>query len=472
MTRRSFGWTTLLALGLAGCATVSPETGFPEVRAAVQERHGTAIVWNLGTELDQEVEARVRSLLARPLTPEAAVQVALLNSRELQALYAELGLAQADLVQAGLFRNPVLDAAVMFPLSGARPDLQLGVVVGLLDALYVPLRKRVAAAAFEEARLRVTGAVLDFAAEVRAAFYDHQANEQLLEMRRTIAQALGASWEVSRRLHQAGNVSDLDLARERLVAEASRIGLRSAETEARRSRERLTALMGLWGEQTEWQIEGRLPEVPAEPPSMRDVERDALVGSFDLAQARQRLVTAGERVGYERATSLIPSTEAGAEAEREEGWKLGPALSVPLPLFDQGQARVGRGLAELRRARQEHYALAVRIRSTARAIRDRLLGAHDRARYYQEVLLPLHERIVQEAQLHYNAMQIGIGQLLRDRERQVEAGAAYVEVLREYWLTRADLAQILGGRLPVSSGARIAAGRGGSLNMKEDANGH
>ena len=129
-------------------------------------------------------------------------------------------MAQADLVQAGLFRNPILDAAVFFPLTGVRPDFQLSVVIGFLDALYVPLRKRVAAALFEEAKLRVTGAVLDFAAQVRTAFYVHQANEQMLELRQTIVQALTASLDVSRRLHEAGNITDLDLARDRARTEA------------------------------------------------------------------------------------------------------------------------------------------------------------------------------------------------------------------------------------------------------------
>jgi cobalt-zinc-cadmium efflux system outer membrane protein len=396
--RRTLG-SIGLALGLTGCATVNLDSGFQEVRAAVQERGATTIAWNRGTELDHEAAERLRSLLARTLGADDVVQIALLNNRSLQATYTELGLGQADLVQAGLFRNPVLDAAVMFPLSGARPDLQLGVAVSLLDALYVPLRKRVTAALFEEAKLRVTGAVLDFAGEVRAAFYAHQANEELLALRRAIAEALGVSLEVSRRLHQAGNISDLDLARERLLAERARIVLRSAEVAARQSRERLTALMGLWGEQTAWEIDGRLPEVPPEPPPLDDLEREALTRSVELAHARQLVLATGERLGYERASSLIPSGSLGVEAEREEGWKVGPAVAVPLPLFDQGQARIGRGSAELRRAQQEHYALAVRIRSAARALRDRLLGAHDRARYYQEVLLPLHERVVSEAQL-------------------------------------------------------------------------
>ena len=108
--------------------------------------------------------------------------MALLNNRELQAVYAELGVAQADLVQAGLLTNPVFDGAALFPVAGGPVKLDLSVAVRFLDIFYLPLRKRVAAARFEEAKLQVTGAVLDFAATVRAAFYRHQANEQRLEL--------------------------------------------------------------------------------------------------------------------------------------------------------------------------------------------------------------------------------------------------------------------------------------------------
>jgi cobalt-zinc-cadmium efflux system outer membrane protein len=376
--------------------------------------------------------------------------------------------AQADLVQAGLFKNPILDAAVFFPLTGVRPDFQLSVVVGFLDALYVPLRKRVAAALFEEAKLKVTGAVLDFAAQVRTAFYVHQANEQLLELRQTIVQALTASLDVSRRLHEAGNISDLDLARDRAQTEATKVALRSAEVASRQSREQLNSLMGVWGEETRWQIDGRMPDIPAEPLQVNDVERVAVDRSIDLSHARQRIIAAGQQLGLNTATALVPDLELGVGAEREgqEAWKLGPVLAVPIPLFDQGQGRIGRAVAELRRAQQEYYALGVRIRATARTIQDRIEGAQDQALYYRDILLPLRERIVNEAQLHYNAMQIGIIQLLRDREQQIETGVTYVETLREYWLARADLAQIASGRLPTAIGARVG-GVGGPIKKQE-----
>jgi len=97
-------------------------------------------------------------------------------------------------------------------------------------------------------------------------------------------------------------------------------------------------------------------------------------------------------------------------------------------------------------------------------------GAQDRALYYRDILLPLRERIVNESQLQYNAMQIGIAQLLREREQQIESGVAYVEALREYWLARADLEQILNGRLPISNGLR-KDGTSARTKMKESRNG-
>src|SRR5712692_4312003 len=134
MEVQKIGWLILLLLGLTGCASVDLSSGFPEVSAAVAERSGTTIVWNRGTELDKEVEDKLQALRQKKLTADDGVQIAMLNNRDLQAIYTGLGVAQADLVQAGLFRNPILDVAVLFPLSGVRPDIQLSAVFSFLDA--------------------------------------------------------------------------------------------------------------------------------------------------------------------------------------------------------------------------------------------------------------------------------------------------------------------------------------------------
>src|SRR5262249_13130105 len=139
-----------------------------------------------------------------------------------------------------------------------------------------------------------------------------------------------------------------------------------------------------------------LPDVPTPPVSGDGIERVALDRSLDLAVARQRLVAAGEQLGYTRAVALIPDAQlgTGADSEGDESWKVGPVLSFPIPLFDQGQARIGRAAAEFRRAQQEYYGLAVRIRAMARGLQDRMIGARDRALYYRDIVLPLQEQIV------------------------------------------------------------------------------
>ena len=105
------GYVCTLLMLVTGCATFDQRAGFSDVSTAVEARSGKRVVWHLGTELDAQVDQEVRALLQDTLTVDGAVQVALLNNRNLQALYAELGVAQADLVQAGLLRNPVFDGA-------------------------------------------------------------------------------------------------------------------------------------------------------------------------------------------------------------------------------------------------------------------------------------------------------------------------------------------------------------------------
>jgi len=330
---------------VTGCATVDQQAGFAEVSAAIAARSGKRVVWNLGTELDAQVAQEVRALLHETLTVDGAIQVALLNNRRLQALYAELGVAQAEVVQAGLLKNPVFDGAMRFPIAGGPVEPDLTAALSFLDIFYLPLRKRVATAQFADAKLHVAGVVLDFAATVQAAFYRHQAHEQMLELLQTIVQALAASVEVAQRLHEAGNITDLDLARERALVEEAKLQLRSAEMAVRQSREHLNTLMGLWGTQTAWHINRRLPDIPEQPLPLDELESQALRQSLDLASARQRVIVAGEQVGATRATALLPELSLGAGGGREDGgWEVGPAFAFPIPLFDQGQARLVRSI--------------------------------------------------------------------------------------------------------------------------------
>lgn len=450
----------VMTAGLGGCAAVAvdPHADFPHVSQLVTERAGKEVAWTPGAEETPPALEMIQAWLKNGLSEEEAVQIALLNNRELQALYARLGIAQADLVQASLLHNPVIDAATGFPVGGGIVDLTFGVAMDFIDLLYTPLRKRVATARFEETKLRVAAEVLDVAWRTQTAFYRHQATAQMLEMRRQVAASTAASFDLAQRMREAGNMRELDLASEHALAEEAKLDLRLAEIAVRESRETLNTLMGLWGEESQaWTTASvRLPEL-REPLDSARLESRAIERSLDLAAAEQLIVAAAENVGLDRASALFPELIIGGKGERDGlEWEPGPTFTIPLPFFDRGQARIARAQAELRQARELRYALAVRIRAVARTARDRLAGHRDRAFHYREVLLPVRDRVLQETQLQYNAMQVGPLDLLRAKEQQIETAVRYIDALREYWLAQADLGLLLAGRLPPTESAPVA----------------
>jgi outer membrane protein, heavy metal efflux system len=447
------GFLAVSALTLGGCATAAPEVRFEEVRAGLEERGEHRVHWYQGTEEDEAARGAVASLLAEPLTADAAVQIALLNNRRLQATYQELGIAQADLVQAGLLHNPVFSGEILFPTGEGTPQITLGVAQSFLDVFYRPLRRRRATSRLEEATLEVTGAVLDLAYQTRIAFYQAQAAAQRLEMLEHVVLATELGYDFARQLHQAGNITELELAQQRDLYESARLDLRRAEAALAGEREVLNRALGLFGEDTRWQITGRLPELPEAPLDLEGLESRVVAASLDLAVAAQRIVTAGRTLGIDESVALLPELELGVEAKREHGeWLVGPALALPIPLFDRGQARIARTRAELRQQQERYAALAVEIRSIARQAQGQLTAAEEIAGHYRRTILPLRQRIVGEAQLQYNAMQIGLPDLLRAREQQIEAGGRYIQALFDYWIAWARIDQLLAGRAPHDGG--------------------
>lgn len=436
------------ALFLSACATVRPGAGFSDVERLVKERSGKEIRWNQGGSADTEAEASVDSLLASELTSDGAVQIAVLNNRDLQAVYEDLGIARADIVQAGLLRNPVFGAEVRFQEGGGPVELDLGVSENFLSILFLPLRKRLAEAAFEATKLRVAGAVLDLAGTVRASFYELQGAEQLLEMRRTVAEATEASSDLAKRLHEAGNIGDLSLAGERALHEQAKLDVSAAELDVVEAREHLNVLMGLWGSRTRWTSGKRLPEPPSEGLELAGLETRAIERSLELGVGRQEMERAARRLGFTRTSAVVGDASLGVNAERDGAgeWSIGPTFELPIPLFDQGQPALARASAELRRLQESYAAEAVRIRSDVRAGASRVLALAARAQHYLTVLIPLRQEVVEHTQEQYNAMQIGAFQLLLAKQQEIEVGTQYIETLRDYWLARTELDQLLSGR--------------------------
>lgn len=471
----------LTAAALSGCRNVEPELAIADVAQSVETRTGQIIHWETGGPEDVAARKYVERLLAKPLTPDAAIQVALLNNRSLQAAYTSVGIAQANLVQAGLLKNPTFEGTVTwFDDAGGTPNLVFGVAWSFISLFQKPLREAVAESELEETKLSVAKQVIQHAADTYAAHVDYVAARQEAELMSQVVRSARASLAAAKALREAGNITALQFEREAAFLNQVKLELAAAQAREAEAREALNVLMGLTGADTHWEAPKRLPDVPRDVLASGDAERRAVAHSLDIAAGRQRLVTLGRRFQLVRKTSLIPDLDIGAEYEREveveEGSKnireaFGPSLGVTLPIFDYGQAKKAGAYLEIRRAEAELWALAVRVRSAARLARARLLQGRKVAAYYRQVVLPQSQRILAQAQREYNAMQLSVFQLIAAKRQQITAARQYIQALRGYWKERVRFHQLMSGSLPGAAASKTMA-VADAAGQADDAGGH
>lgn len=440
--------SALIPVMLAGCASVPKDAGFGEVRQEIAGRLDERVEWRRGGTEDAAVDAQVKAVLHEPLTADAAVRVALLNNRRLQAEYEDLGVAQADLVQAGLLKNPSFGWSRLD--GGGMTQTTWGVGLDFLGLLLAAPKKRIESIRFEHIKSRVTQAVLRHVAETRKAWFTAMAAEQSAGFLGQVAELAAAEAELGERQRQAGNLSQRDALRQQAFSAETAASLARAREAAFAARERLNRLMGVWGEDAGWKLPGRLPELPESQPVFDGIEAYGLKQRLDVRMAQKEAEAMAAALGVTRDSRFINVFGLGAETEKDTGERriTGPTLKLELPIFDQGQARVSRQEALYRQSEARLYALTVDARSEMRESYQRAVTAYGAARHARDVVVPLRRQIVEQSTLHYNGMLIGVYELLADARDQVGAVQSSIAATRDFWVALADLQFAVGGRLP------------------------
>ena len=449
------------ALFLTGCATFSPDGGFASINKVAQERLGSEAKW-LRTESEASTaHDQVKVLLAKPLSAEDAVQVALLNNRSLQASYAELGIVEADLVQAGRIANPV------FGYLNVRGDgdfkIERFLTFNVLQILTMPLAVKVEQRRFEQTRFTVAGEMLAVAAETRRAYYAAVAAQESEKYFKQVMEAAEAGAELAQRMQSAGNFSALQRAREQAFhAEATAQFVRARQA-AVAEREQLVRMLGLEGDDLAFQLPERVPDLPPEATALHDAEAVAMTTRLDIEASRRELDAVAESLGLTRATRFVNALDLGAAQVREPGAVMnGYDIRVEIPLFDWGGARVARAESLYMQAVNRTAATAVNARSEVREAYRGYLSAYELARFYRTEIVPLRKRIADENLLRYNGMLIGVFDLLADAREQIAAVNASIEAQRDFWIADTDLQAAQNGAFTGVKRARrsptIAAG--------------
>jgi outer membrane protein TolC len=458
-TARRAGAAALVAAALAGCASFSPDGGFGPVAGAVREHTGREAAW-ARTETEREaLEARASALLAKgPLSADDAVQVALFNNRGLQAQLAELGLAEADLVQAARLPNP------RFTIHRVSDDhhyaLERSISFNILSLVTLPLATEVEKRRFEGARQRAAMDVLRLASDTRKAWIDAVAAEEAVRYLRRVRLAADAGAELAARMAKAGNWSALQRAREQGFYADAALAVARAEQKASSARERLTRHLGLWGPQaSSLSLPERLPDLPGAARDRPDIEREAIATRLDVRAAMHDAEATARNLGLTKVTRLVNVLEFGASREnegRDEPYVRGYEISLEVPLFDWGTARTAKAETLYRQAVDRAAETAINARSEVREAYRHYRLAHDIARHYRDEIVPLRKRIAEENLLRYNGMLIGVFDLLADARAQIASVTGYVEALREFWIAEAGLGMAMIGRTAPPAVARAA----------------
>lgn len=451
------------ALALVGCALAAcaaPDRAASAARDDVRRELDARLGTLPHDEPGPVASARVAALLADGVDEDEAVRIALLSNRAIAARYAELGAAAADLEQAGLWANPILDVGVLFFDDGT--EIDLGLSQSFVDALLRPTREAMARHELDATRARVARAIVAHAYDVRRAHATALAARDRHELESKHAAAAEASVELARRLHEAGNVTASTVAFEESALAARLLDRSAAEIAALQAREALNRAMGLWGELADWTLAGELRVDALDGVDVERVESRAIDASLDLAERRAHMEALARNAGLASLSTLFPEASVGVGAGKESDssdWGLGPRASIGVPLADEGSTRRYAAEARLAAAAAEHWQRAVEIRSTARAFRDRLRALDADARFARDVLVPAEHRVVVETLRNYNAMQIGPFDVLRAQGAELAAERRAVTLRAEAWRARLDLQELLAGS---ADDARLAADGHGS----------
>lgn len=449
---------------LAGCATFSPDGGMGVVADITARELGKDAVAIRTPEQAVSARAAVERLLSRTLSADAAVQIALLNNRGLQAAYSELGIAEVAMVEASRPPNPTF--SIERVASPAELEIERRIVANILSLATLPARAEIAEARFRQSRLRAAEETLRVAAEARRSWYRAVATRELVAYLAQAQSTAEAAAQLARRLGESGAINKLDQAREQVFYAEITAQLATARQRAASERERLARWLGLWGSDLEFKLPNSLPAMPRVK-SLPAIEIEALRRRVDLQIARIEVETLGKSYGLTQASRFINLLEvAGIDKlviEKETGHRERPRgfeLEFQIPIFDLGASALRRSEQTYMQAINRLLEKAVNVRSEARDAYRVYRSTYDIAAHYRREVLPLRKIITDEMLLRYNAMQIDVFALLLEARQRINSTTAAIDAQREFWLANTDLLTAIaggGGGSGGSASARPAA---------------
>jgi outer membrane protein TolC len=439
------------AMLVSGCTWFSPDGGMGLVANIADHELKKDVVAIRTPDEAEATGIAVQRLLARTLSADAAVQIALLNNRGLQAAYQELAAADAQRVGQSLPPNPTISLTRIEGSIGL--EIERRVITDILALATLPARSEIAAKRFCQAQLHAAEETLRVAHAARRAYYRAVAARELVRFLAQSQSAAETATQFAVRLGETGAMNKLDQAREQVFYADLTAQLAAARQRESSERETLIRAMGLWSTEINFRLPDALPPLPRRIQALAGIEVEAVRRRVDLQIGRIELELLARSYGLTEATRFINILDAGyfdklekdKEADRTSRMR-GFDVQLQIPLFDFGEVRVREAEANYMQGVNRLLELAVNVRSQARDTYRTYRSVYDIAGHYQREVLPLRKIISDETLLRYNAMLIDVFALLAEARQRIVATITAIEAKRDFWLAAVDLkAAVAGG---------------------------
>jgi len=462
-----FRLSTLAAatLVLAGCASVDIDQTLRDTNDSTSAFTQSKLTLSR-TDAQRQASVKLSTeLLAKPLSMDDAVQLALANSPVVQTLLAQSWADMAQANQSGRIANPLFSFERV--TSGSELEIGRFLSFGLLDLLTLPQRQTISKAQQAQTKVQLSANVVEQVTQVRQAWVRAVGANQSLDYARQVNASAQASAELARRMQQVGNFNKLQRARQQVFYADATAQLATGQHTVTASREELTRLLGLSDEQAVLlKLPERLPDLPPTPREAAAVSAKATEQRLDVQLARNQLDMAGRSQNLNLLTSLV-DVEIGIRRDtvfdNTEGTSTpsqGYELGIRLPIFDWGNARRDAMNAQSLAAANRYEATVRGASSHLRESYSAYRTAYDVAKHYRDEIVPLRKTMAEENVLRYNGMLIGVFELLADNRSQIASVIAAINAYQQYWLADAALAASMIGKPTALMMAAPTAGGG------------
>lgn len=427
---------------LAGCATGDELGAFNTVSKEVTLRSKHQVIWQRDKAAKQKANYMARQILAQPLTANSSVHLAFFRNPAVQASLANLGIAEADVAQAGRLANPTISIE---RIAGAGIiEIERTVLFSLMSLFTIGARSEIARDKAEKARYDTALAILQVANEVERSWIEAVAAVERLGLMERITASAKAAEELGNRMAQAGSMSEIDIAKIKVFLAETAGQLGKMRITAKMAREKLIRAMGIWGQDLRFRLPNKLPKLPGLPKRIRSLERYALMKRLDIRAAHKEVDNLRKSLGLTKATAFLNVLEIGGRWNTEKdsegkGQFKGFEAEFTIPIFDPGDAKIDRAKWTYMKSVEALKSVAIKARSEVREAYHSYRGGYDLTKHYQSKVVPLSRKITEQELLRYNGMLVGVFELLAATRAQAKTEMQALDANRDFWLAERQL---------------------------------